>query len=121
MKFLIVDDEPDMLAIVGAVLRRSGGHQTVEVEDPLQASGVARRERPDAILMDVQMDGMDGPEVLTLLRQDPATSGIPVIFVTGGADPEESARLRQLGARGVIAKPISPATLAVQVRAILNA
>lgn len=117
---MIVDDEPEMLLIVGTVLRRLGAYQTVEVSDPLQVPEVAARESPDAILMDVQMEGMDGPEVAARLAANPETRSIPIIFVTGSASPEESSRLIALGARGVIAKPIVPKALVGQVRSILE-
>ena len=119
MKVLVVDDDPEMLLLVGTVLRKLGGFETVLVQDPLQVCDLARTEHADAILMDVLMEPVGGPEVLSRLAADPQTRDIPVIFLTGNAEPNESRRLCELGARGVIAKPIKPATLVSDFRAIL--
>jgi len=72
--------------------------------------------QPDLIILDVLMQGMDGPAVLARLRVDPATAKIPVIFITGRAPPAERERLMSLGAVAVIAKPFYPVKLAETVR-----
>jgi CheY-like chemotaxis protein len=120
MKLLLVDDDPEMLLLVAMVLRRPGGFETVCVEDPSQVCAHARSERPDAILMDLLMEPIDGTEVLAQLAADPQTRHIPVIFLTGRAEPEEVERLCRLGAIGVIAKPIKPATLVREIAAMLE-
>jgi len=75
--------------------------------------------KPDAILLDVMMPGMDGPAVLERLKADPGTAGIPVVFLTAKAMASEVSRLRGLGAAGVLTKPFDPVSLAGQIRAIL--
>jgi CheY-like chemotaxis protein len=80
----------------------------------------AAAEQPDAILLDVMMPMLDGPSTLAALRNQPATSKIPVIFLTAKAMPSEVERLRSLGAAGVLTKPFDPMTLASQVRALLE-
>ncbi|MBB6188002.1 response regulator [Rhodanobacter sp. MP7CTX1] len=120
MKVLLVDDEPDMLLIVDMALRKIGGYETVQVQNPLHVLEIAKRERPDVILMDVFMAAMDGPQVLALLAAEPDTCAIPVIFLTGSASPEEARRLIEMGARGVIAKPTGPRSMVEQFRSILK-
>ena len=82
---------------------------------------LAIAEAPDAILLDVMMPGRDGPGTLALLKADPRTARIPVIFLTAKAMTAEIERLRALGAAGVLTKPFDPMTLAASVRAILGA
>src|SRR5262249_13189729 len=76
------------------------------------------RFKPDLILLDVMMPGMDGPTVLSRIRADGALAHIPVAFMTAKAMPQEVARFRQLGAAGLIAKPFDPMKLADQVFAL---
>jgi CheY-like chemotaxis protein len=74
--------------------------------------------KPDLVLLDVMMPGMDGPTMLKHMRADPALAQIPVIFMTAKAMPQEVARFRELGAAAVIAKPFDPMQLAKQVLAL---
>jgi CheY-like chemotaxis protein len=120
MKVLIIDDEDDIRRIIRLSLERVGG---MEVRDaPNGAAGVAaaHAERPDAILLDVMMPGMDGPSVLLALRRDPATAAIPVVFLTARLSPSELQRLNTLGATGLLTKPFDPMTLARQVTALIS-
>ena len=67
--------------------------------------------RPELILLDVRMPGMDGPQTLAQLRSAPQTAGIRVVFLTGDAQPADVERLLALGAVAVLAKPFDPMTL----------
>jgi CheY-like chemotaxis protein len=75
--------------------------------------------RPDLILLDVMMPVMDGPTVFQRLREVPETAEIPVVFITARTQAKEVAALHELGARGVLAKPFDPMSLAQQARAFL--
>ncbi|WP_426039895.1 response regulator [Brevundimonas sp. DC300-4] len=75
--------------------------------------------KPDVILLDVMMPGLDGPTVLALLREMPLHSSTPVIFMTARAHARQRDRLLSLGAIGVITKPFDPTTLADDIRAYL--
>jgi CheY-like chemotaxis protein len=75
---------------------------------------------PDAILLDVMMPGLDGPSTLAQLRQNPATAGIPVIFLTAKARSSQHDTLLELGATGVLVKPFDPMQLSNQVAALLG-
>jgi CheY-like chemotaxis protein len=120
MKVLIVDDEDDIRRIARLALGRVGGMDVVEAASGREAVRRAEEERPDAILLDVMMPGLDGPSTLAALRSSPKTSTIPVVFLTAKALPSEIERLRELGARGVLLKPFDPMTLAGQLREALG-
>lgn len=117
-RILLVDDEPDIQEVVRLALEAVGGF-TVEVggsgEEALQK---AVKFAPELILLDVMMPGTDGPAVLRMLRELPATAQIPVIFMTAKVQPQEIARFKKLGAVDVIAKPIDPMTLSSTVNVI---
>jgi len=120
VKVLIVDDEPDIRRIAKLGLSRVGGMEVVEAANGAEALVRAKEEKPDAVLLDVMMPGLDGPSTLARLRGDPATSGIPVVFLTAKAIAAELERLKLLGAAGVLTKPFDPMTLARELRALLG-
>ena len=120
MKVLIVDDEPDIRRIAKLGLSRVGGMEVVEAANGAEALVRAKADKPDAVLLDVMMPGLDGPSTLARLREDPATSGIPVVFLTAKAIAVELERLKVLGAAGVLTKPFDPMTLARELRALLG-
>jgi len=117
---LAVDDTPDNLAVLGALLQP---HYHVRVatsgERALQLASAL--PRPDLILLDIMMPGMDGYEVLAHLRADPASRDIPVIFLTALSDAQNEERGLELGAADYIAKPIQPAVVLARVRTQLEA
>jgi CheY-like chemotaxis protein len=120
MKVLIVDDEPDIRRIARLSLSRLGGMEVVEAESGPSGVRQATLERPDAILLDVMMPGMDGPATLETLRTLPETANIPVLFLTAKVMPSEQERLRSLGARAVLAKPFDVQILPDLVRRALE-
>jgi len=116
---LVVDDTPDNLAVVGGIL---GSEYRVRVANSGErALHVANSDpRPELILLDIMMPGMDGYETLRRLREDPATRDIPVIFVTAmDADNDEAIGL-QMGAVDYVTKPIRPAILLARIRTRLE-
>ncbi|MFI5007102.1 MAG: response regulator [Solirubrobacterales bacterium] len=120
MKILIIDDEADIRRIAHLALGRVGAMEVLEATSGAEGLRKAEDNHPDAILLDVMMPGLDGPSTLAALRSNPATANIPVIFLTAKAMVSELARLRALGAAGVLTKPFDPMTLAGQVRAALK-
>ena len=112
---LIVDDTPDNIDVLGGILRP-------EYEVKVALSGekalkiAAAEPRPDIILLDIMMPGMDGHEVCERLKRDPATSDIPVVFVTARDDAEDETHGFELGAVDYITKPISPPVVEARVR-----
>lgn len=117
---LLVDDEEDIRTIGEIALSSVGGWTVHLAGDGTAALEIARRERPDVILLDSMMPRMDGPATLGELRKDPSTREIPVIFLTARVQRHEVAEYLELGAQGVIAKPFDPMTLAKEVRKLIT-
>ncbi len=111
---LVVDDVPQNVHILNSIL---GPHYRVKValngESALKIAQA--RERPDLILLDVVMPGLDGYEVCRRLKADPTTTGIPVIFVTGMGETDDEAKGFAAGAVDYITKPVSPPIVLARV------
>jgi len=116
---LVVEDHPTLRQAILLVLRDAG--MVVEEAANGDVALVAlRRERPDAILLDMNIPGASGPEVLTAIRADPATAGIPVIVMTATGDEGRSAAMA-LGAVDYLTKPFSSHALLRSVERALGA
>lgn len=112
---LVVDDTPANIAAVTGALKAS--YRTKIATNGERALELARgADRPDLVLLDVLMPGMDGFEVCRRLKADPATSDIPVIFLTGKTDPIYEARGFEAGAMDYIRKPFPPDVVLARVR-----
>ena len=118
---LIVDDEDDIRRIALLSLVGVGGMEVAEASGGSEGIRRAREDRPDVILLDMMMPGMDGLATFRALRGNPETSGIPVVFLTAKAMTAEVDRLKALGARGVLIKPFDPMALPGLLRGLLNA
>jgi two-component system, OmpR family, response regulator len=118
---LYVDDEPDIREVVQMSLSLVEGLDVQTCESGERALQLLPQLRPDMLLLDVMMPGMDGPSTLMKLRTVPGLEKLPVIFMTAKAMPQEVARFRELGAVSVIAKPFDPIKLGNQVIAIWEA
>ena len=121
MKVLVVDDEDDIRRIAMLALVGVGGMEVTEASGGPEGIRRAREDRPDVILLDMMMPGMDGLATFRALRGDPETSGIPVVFLTAKAMTAEVDRLKALGARGILIKPFDPMTLPALLRGLVNA
>ena len=121
IRILHVDDEPDIREIVGLSLGLNPAFQVRACESGAEAIDAAAEWSPELILLDVMMPHMDGPTTLSHLRQNPKTSGIPVLFMTARAQTREIEQFIALGAQGVISKPFEPMTLADEVSHRLQA
>jgi two-component system, OmpR family, alkaline phosphatase synthesis response regulator PhoP len=119
-KVLLIEDEEDIREIASLSLESIGGWETILASDGRLGIEQARLHRPDAILLDVMMPGMDGPTTLTCLRSTPETRDIPVIFMTAKVMSSERSKLAGLGVQGFIAKPFDPLTLPAEIRAVLG-
>lgn len=120
-KVLVIDDEQDVRYVARISLGRVGGMTVIEASSGKEGIALAKSERPDFILLDMMMPGMDGAATFHALREDEETSSIPVVFLTAVAKVAEVQRLKDLGARGVVLKPFDPITLAAHLNAILDA
>jgi two-component system, cell cycle response regulator DivK len=104
-KILIVEDNPVNMKLV-VILLKSANHTVLSATDAEAALSLARSERLDLILMDVQLPGMDGLQAVARLKRDEATRAIPVIALTALAMKGDEERIRAAGYDGYIAKPI---------------
>lgn len=120
MKLLLIDDEPDIREVASLSLEIDGEHEVITAANGLAGIERARIDRPDAILLDVMMPGLDGPSTLERLRSLDATRHIPVLFLTAKVQASELKRLASLGVRGIIAKPFDPLTLSEQIENLLR-
>ena len=118
MTLLLVEDDPDIQLVARAALKRAGFTVTTASNGPAALEQV-RAARPEVILLDWMMPGMDGTEVCRRLKADPATAEIPVIFLTARSQQSEIARGLSLGAVGYIVKPFDALALGAQVREML--
>jgi len=118
-RILVVDDEPDIRNLLRLCLVEVGGYGVDLCASGPGALAHLETGRPDLILMDVMMPGLDGPATLAALRD--RGLGTPVVFLTAKVQDAEVAALKALGALGVIAKPFDPMTLAGDVRALWEA
>jgi CheY-like chemotaxis protein len=119
-RLLHVEDEVDIREVALLALRDVGGFEVEQADSGREGLEKALTFKPDVILLDVMMPGMDGPTTLRELRQKPETAGIPVVFMTAKVQAHEIESYRGMGALDVIAKPFDPMELANQVREILS-
>lgn len=120
MRVLIIDDEEDIRDIAKMSLSILGGLDVIDAENGQVGFELAKKEKPDVILLDMNMPVLDGPLTLQALRESSETKDIPVIFLTAKAMTSELEKLKRMGAQGVLTKPFDPTTLASQVQAILE-
>ena len=115
---LYVEDNEYNRKIVRQLLSRTS-YRLLEAADGEAALGMVRLERPDLILMDVQLPKMSGLDVTRALRGDPTTAGVPIIVVTSFALSGDDQRAMAAGASAYIAKPYSPRELLALIQKFL--
>lgn len=115
---LHVEDNELNRKIIRDLLRRTS-YRLIEAPDGEAAVAVARQQRPDLILMDVQLPKISGIEATRILRAEPATADIPIIAITSFALSGDEQRAKDAGASAYLAKPYSPFTLLEMIRKLL--
>jgi two-component system OmpR family response regulator len=113
-----VEDDEDIQRIVRMSLERIGKMTVEVVGDPTQAIDTIKTFKPDLVMLDWMMPGMDGPTVFRKMRETPEVQSLPVVFITAKASSAEMDELRAMGAAGAISKPFSPKDLPDQLRKI---
>jgi twitching motility two-component system response regulator PilH len=118
-KIMVVDDAPADLQNLKNILTK-GGHQVIEVTSGQDSIAKAKAEKPDAIVMDVVMPGINGFQATRQISKDPDTSAIPIIVVS--AKNQETDRLWAMrqGAREYVVKPVKDADLLAKVKQVLG-
>ena len=102
---LVVDDSPMIRRIVGQILAECG-HTVLWAENGQLGYEMAKEQKPDLIIMDIEMPVMDGIEATSRIKADPETSGIPVTIFTSLGSEEDIKRAREAGGQGFLNKPI---------------
>jgi DNA-binding response OmpR family regulator len=117
-KVLVIDDEAP-IRLLCRVNLEAEGMEVVEAEEGTEGLELARTERPDVILLDVMMPGLDGWEVLHRLLDDERTKEIPIVFLTARAELRDRARGLELGGIDYVTKPFNPVELAPLVQDLI--
>ncbi|MFH0752994.1 MAG: response regulator [Candidatus Omnitrophota bacterium] len=118
-KILIIDDEKMLHATLKPVLSANGFH-IVSAFSGEEGLALVKAENPDLVILDVIMPGIKGREVCRILKADPATKHIPVLFLTAKHSEDDVRAEIEVGAQGHITKPIHSMPLIVQIKKILG-
>jgi len=119
-RILVVDDEEHLRELVQTCLEDLGGWETLVAGSGEECLQILQTERPNTILLDLSMPGMDGFAVYDILQFEPITRSIPMILLTAKVLPSDQAKFAQMAVAGVITKPIQPITLTEEVPEILG-
>jgi DNA-binding response OmpR family regulator len=118
-RVLVIDDEAPIRLLCRVNLEAEGMH-VLEAADGITGLDLARGERPDVVLLDVMMPGLDGWRVAEEMLEDERTNGIPIIFLTARAEFRDRARGLDIGGVDYVTKPFNPLELAPLVRELLS-
>ncbi|WP_254897558.1 response regulator transcription factor [Kitasatospora sp. NA04385] len=118
-RILVVDDDPTVAEVVAGYLTRAG-HLVDRAEDGQRGLDLAERHRPDLLVLDLMLPGLDGLEVLRRLRARPDRSDLPVVLLTAKGDEADRVLGLELGADDYVTKPFSPRELVLRVQSILR-
>ena len=116
---LIADDEEDLRRLV-AITLEDPAYRIVTAVDGEQALNQIRQTRPDLVILDWKMPRVNGLEVVKQLRQNPTTTGIPVVLLTANPSQKDQAEVQALGIVAYLVKPFSPLELLHLVQEILD-
>lgn len=117
-KILYIEDNDQNYYLVQYILAAKG-YQCIRAADGMDGIAIAETTRPDLILLDIQLPGMDGYETARRLREIQAISQLPIIAVTSYAMPGDREKALAAGCTGYIEKPINPTTFISQIEAYL--
>lgn len=118
-KILIVEDEANIRQLVRYNLEKEG-FQVMEAADGLQGLRTVQREKPDLVLLDLMLPGMDGLEICRTLKGTPSTAALPIIMLTAKAEEVDKIIGLELGADDYMTKPFSPRELIARIKAVLR-
>lgn len=114
-RVLVIEDNEDNMKLITFILGKHG-YRTIEARSGAQGIRMALDEKPDFILLDIQLPDMDGLDVLRTIRDSEADGQIPIIAITSYAMSGDRERLLQAGCNGYIEKPIDPETIVGEIR-----
>jgi two-component system alkaline phosphatase synthesis response regulator PhoP len=118
-RILVVDDDPHIVRLVGAYLEQAGYH-VLTANDGETALHILRRERPDAVVLDLMLPDRDGWDITRLVRTDPTLAATPIIMLTARVEDTDKIVGLELGADDYVTKPFNPREVVARVRAVLR-
>lgn len=118
---LYIDDNPANLAVIAAAVRKMAGVRLLTADDPYEGLALALRETPDLVLLDINLPGIDGYEVLGQLRKDPRLRHVPIVALSAYAMPAEIAKGKAAGFDDYLTKPVNMPALREALRRHLQA
>ena len=116
---LVIDDNENNLMLEKDLLEVAG-FEVFEAETATKGIAAARSKQPDIIILDIRLPDMRGSDAARILREDPATAHIPIMFVTASVLPEGRAELSDITNSGFIGKPINTRTFAEEISVMLR-
>lgn len=116
---LVADDEPMLVRLLERKLSKSG-YRVISAADGEAALALIEEKKPDLVVLDAMMPGIDGFAVVRRLKQDEATRSIPIIMLTGRRQEEDVVAALKLGVRDYMSKPFLPEELVLRIRNILE-
>lgn len=119
-KVLLIDDDADIRRIGAMSLRKLGGYEVLLASSGAEGLVMAEQTLPDLILLDIVMPGLDGMVTIAELKKSRLTTAIPVILLTGAHELCPPEKVAEVGAIGVIHKPIDPLRLPAQARELVD-
>jgi two-component system alkaline phosphatase synthesis response regulator PhoP len=120
MRVLVVEDDRSIQMVLELVLTRAVKCQVLIASEGPQGLALIRNEKPDIVLLDLMLPGMDGFEICEKAKADEATRSIPIIFLTAQPQPAAVAKAMALGAAGYIVKPFDPIKIIDQINEALQ-
>jgi len=114
-RVLVIEDNEDNMKLITFILEKNG-YGTIMADNGKRGIELAIKEKPDFILLDIQLPNMDGMEVLKAIRGSEINGEVPIIAITSYAMSGDRERLLQAGCNGYIEKPIDPETIIAQIR-----
>jgi len=118
-RILIVDDSPTENFSIGSLLGRQG-HDVIAAESGEEGIRLAREQRPDLILMDIVMPGLNGFQATRQLTRDPQTAMIPIVILTSKSQDTDRVWAERQGAKGYLTKPVEEAVLLSTITHVLG-
>jgi len=118
-KILIVDDDLETLRLVGLTLQRQG-YQIISAQNGSESIRLANVEKPDLIILDLMMPGIDGYQVTLHLKSNPATSAIPILVFTAKSQIDDKVKSYEAGVDDYLTKPVHPTELVTHIKTILS-
>lgn len=118
-RLLLVDDNPVNVELLGEILSQNG-YSVSSSLNGFEALEMARSSKPDLVILDIAMPAIDGFEVFDIMRSDPATKDIPVVFVTSLNDSVDMVRAMGMGASDYITKPYNVENILERLGAVLG-